>query len=44
MIVSDETGNLIPAYRTVVVSVARQNGKTILVLSWEHDRLLAKMD
>lgn len=31
-------GTMIPAYREVVVTVPRQNGKTTLVLSWEIQR------
>lgn len=33
-------GLLIPAYREVVFSVPRQNGKTVLVLGWELQRAL----
>ncbi len=36
----DETGIVLPAYREVVVTIPRQNGKTTLVLSWEMDRCL----
>lgn len=34
-------GLLVPAYREVVVTIPRQNGKTTLVLSWELDRCLS---
>jgi phage terminase large subunit-like protein len=33
-------GLLVPAYREVIVTIPRQNGKTTLVLSWELDRCL----
>lgn len=43
-VVDPETGKskplLVPAYREVIVTVPRQNGKTTLVLSWELDRAL----
>jgi hypothetical protein len=35
-----KTGLFVPAYREVIVTVPRQNGKTTIVLSWEMDRLL----
>jgi hypothetical protein len=31
---------LVPAYREVITTIPRQNGKTTLVLSWELDRCL----
>lgn len=31
---------LVPAYREVIATIPRQNGKTTLVLSWELDRCL----
>jgi hypothetical protein len=34
------SGLKVPAYREVVVTIPRQNGKTTLVLSWEIDRCL----
>lgn len=40
VIVDPETGVLVPAYPEVVVTVMRQNGKTVLMLSWELQRLL----
>lgn len=39
-LVEDEDGLLIPAYREVVFSVPRQNGKTSLVLAWECHRAI----
>jgi len=39
MIQDPESGVWVPAYPEVVVTVPRQNGKTILILSWEMDRL-----
>lgn len=36
----NEFGILVPAYREVVVTIPRQNGKTTLVLSWEMHRCL----
>lgn len=41
LVESPETGNLIPAYRVVVFSVPRQNGKTTLTLGWELDRVVS---
>ncbi len=35
-----KSGLLVPAYREIIVTVPRQNGKTTLVLSWELDRAL----
>lgn len=35
-----ETGLMIPAYRDVVFTVPRQNGKTTLVLGWECQRAI----
>jgi phage terminase large subunit-like protein len=32
---SSKTGCFVPAYREVIVTIPRQNGKTTLVLSWE---------
>lgn len=37
----DVAGMWVPAYRTVVITVARQNGKTMMVLVWELDRCVA---
>jgi len=39
-----DTGLLIPAYRTVAVTVPRQSGKTTLVLSWEVQRCVGWVD
>jgi hypothetical protein len=32
---------LLPAYREVIVTIPRQNGKTTLVLTWEMDRAIS---
>lgn len=34
------SGLIVPAYREIIVTVPRQNGKTTLVLSWELERAL----
>jgi hypothetical protein len=39
-LVENEQGLLIPAYREVVFTVPRQNGKTSLVLAWECQRAI----
>lgn len=38
LVVDDDTGLVVPAYREVVFTVPRQNGKTTLVLAWECQR------
>lgn len=38
--VENRFGLMVPAYREVIFSVPRQNGKTTIVLSWELDRAL----
>lgn len=38
--VEDERGLLVPAYREIIVTVMRQQGKTVCVLCFELDRLL----
>lgn len=39
-LVEAHNGLLVPAYREIIVTVPRQNGKTTIVLSWELDRAL----
>lgn len=36
----DAAGRILPVYREVIVTVPRQNGKTLLMLTWESDRAL----
>lgn len=43
-LVENESGLLIPAYRTVVFTVERQNGKTTLILGWEVQRAIGWED
>lgn len=40
MVEDEDTGLWVPAYRQVVFSVPRQNGKTSLVLAWECQRAI----
>jgi hypothetical protein len=39
-LVTHESGLMVPAYREVVFTVPRQNGKTTLILAWEIQRAL----
>lgn len=43
-LVEHPSGILVPAFRTVVFTVERQNGKTTLVLSWEVQRAIGWED
>lgn len=37
-LVRNSSGLLVPAYREVIVTMPRQNGKTVLMFSWEMER------